>query len=99
MRFESCSLVMIQRLKRQRAYLSLRCKCWLLTVSCGRVVNSSVGIQTFDCVQEGNFYKYCIGSSTNYNDISRLRGKLLKDFPQAFIIAYKNDARMDVIKQ
>ncbi len=54
------------------------------------------GHTDIDCVQEGNFYKYFIGSSTNYNDISRLRGKLLKDFPQAFIIAYKNGARMDV---
>lgn len=54
------------------------------------------GHTDIECVQEGNFYKYCIGSSTNYNDISRLRGKLLKDFPQAFIIAYKNGARMDV---
>ena len=25
-----------------------------------------------------------------------MREKLLKDFPQAFIIAYKDDARMDV---
>ncbi len=54
------------------------------------------GHTDIDCVQEGNFYKYCIGSSTNYNDISRLRGKLLKDFSQAFIIAYKNGACMDV---
>ena len=54
------------------------------------------GHTDIDCVQEGNFYKYFIGSSTNYNDISRLRGKLLKDFPQAFIIAYKNGSRMDV---
>ena len=54
------------------------------------------GHTDIDCVQEGNFYKYCIGSSTNYNDISRLRGKLLKDFPQSFIIAYKNGACMDV---
>ena len=54
------------------------------------------GHTDIECVQEGNFYKYFIGSSTNYNDISRLRGKLLKDFPQSFIIAYKNGARMDV---
>lgn len=54
------------------------------------------GHTDIECVQEGNFYKYFIGSSTNYNDISRLRGKLLKDFPQAYIIAYKNGARMDV---
>ena len=54
------------------------------------------GHTDIECVQEGNFYKYFIGSSTNYNDISRLRGKLLKDFSQACIIAYKNGARMDV---
>ena len=54
------------------------------------------GHTDIECVQEGNFYKYFIGSNTNYNDISRLRGKLLKDFPQAYIIAYKNGARMDV---
>ncbi len=54
------------------------------------------GHTDIECVQEGNFYKYFIGSNTNYNDISRLRGKLLKDFPQSFIIAYKNGARMDV---
>lgn len=59
-------------------------------------MNSSVGIQTLIVFKKATFYKYCIGSSTNYNDISRLRGKLLKDFPQAFIIAYKNGARMDV---
>ena len=59
-------------------------------------MNSSRGHTDIYCVQEGNFYKYFIGSSTNYNDISRLRGKLLKDFPQAFIIAYKNGVRIDV---
>ena len=54
------------------------------------------GRTDLDCIQEGNFYKYVIGSSTNYNEIARMREKLLKDFPQAFIIAYKDGARMDV---
>ena len=54
------------------------------------------GRTDIDCVKEGNFYKYTIGSSTNYNEIARLRSKLLKDFPQSFIIAYKGGARMDV---
>lgn len=39
---------------------------------------------------DGNLYKYTIGSSTNYNEIYRLRKKILKDFPQAYIIAFKN---------
>ena len=46
--------------------------------------------------QEGNMYKYTIGASTNYNEIYQLRKKLLEKFPQAFIIAFKNDRKMDV---
>ena len=53
------------------------------------------GHTDIDCVQEGNLYKYTIGSSTNYNEIARLREKLKKDFPQAFVIAYKDGVRMD----
>ena len=54
------------------------------------------GRNDIDCTQEGNFYKYTVGSSTNYNEIASLRNKLLKDFPQSFIIAYKGGMRMDV---
>lgn len=53
------------------------------------------GHTDIDCAQEGNLYKYTIGSSTNYNEIARLREKLKKDFPQAFVIAYKDGVRMD----
>ncbi|WP_314646783.1 N-acetylmuramoyl-L-alanine amidase [Prevotella multiformis] len=53
------------------------------------------GHTDIDCTQEGNLYKYTIGSSTNYNEIARLREKLKKDFPQAFVIAYKDGVRMD----
>ena len=56
------------------------------------------GHTDIDCVQEGNLYKYTIGSSTNYNEIARLREKLKKDFPQAFVIAYKDGVRMDTKK-
>ena len=53
------------------------------------------GHKDIECVQEGSVYKYTIGSSTNYNEIARLREKLKKDFPQAFVIAYKGGNRMD----
>ena len=46
--------------------------------------------------QEGNMYKYTIGASTSYSEIYQLRKKLLEKFPQAFIIAFKNDRKMDV---
>lgn len=54
------------------------------------------GRTDISCTQEGNYYKYTVGSSTNYNEIARMRNNLLKDFPQSFIIAYKDGARMDV---
>ena len=53
------------------------------------------GHKDIECTQEGSWYKYTIGNSTNYNEIARLREKLKKDFPQAFVIAYKAGNRMD----
>lgn len=44
---------------------------------------------------EGNLRKYMIGSSTNYNEILRLKESLKQDFPQAFIVAFKNGKRMN----
>ncbi len=46
--------------------------------------------------KEGNMFKYTIGSSTNYNEIYQLRKKIVEKFPQAFIIAFKNNNKMDV---
>ncbi|WP_028909695.1 N-acetylmuramoyl-L-alanine amidase [Prevotella sp. AGR2160] len=54
------------------------------------------GITDFECIQEGNLFRYTTGSSTNYNEINRLRKSLLEKFPDAFIIAYKNGEKMDV---
>ena len=52
------------------------------------------GHKDIECVQEGSFYKYTIGSSTNYNEIARLREKLKKDFPQALLLPIRGN-RMD----
>lgn len=46
--------------------------------------------------QEGGMYKYTLGSSTDYNEIYRLRKSILDKFPEAFIIAFKGDAKMNV---
>lgn len=40
--------------------------------------------------------RYTYGSSTNYNEINRLRKQILDKFPDAFIIALKNGKVMDV---
>lgn len=53
------------------------------------------GHNDVDSFQEGNVYKYTIGASEDYNEVVRLRQKLKKDFPEAFIIAFKNGERMN----
>lgn len=54
------------------------------------------GETEFDSFKEGNLVKYTIGSSTNYNEIYRLRKEKLDKFPEAFIIAFKNGEKYDV---
>jgi N-acetylmuramoyl-L-alanine amidase len=48
--------------------------------------------------QENGMYKYTIGASEDYNAINRLRKELLADFPEAFVIAFKNGDRMNVVE-
>lgn len=45
---------------------------------------------------ENKIMKYTVGSSTNYNEIYKLRKTLLAKFPQAFIVAFKNGEKMNV---
>lgn len=54
------------------------------------------GHKDVDFYKDGNTVKYTIGATTDYYEIARIRKKLLDDFPQAFIIAFKNGERMDV---
>ena len=49
-----------------------------------------------DCYREGNFWKYTVGASSNYNEIYRLRKQLLNTFPEAFIIAFKREEKVGV---
>ena len=46
--------------------------------------------------REGGIYKYTVGVSTNYQEIYRLRKEVLPKFPEAFIIAFRGDKKMDV---
>lgn len=45
---------------------------------------------------DGGMVKYTIGASNDYDDILALRKSLLSDFPQAFIVAFRNGVRVDV---
>ena len=49
-----------------------------------------------DYYKDGKIYKYTLGASENYNEIYRLRKTILDQFPQAFIIAFKDGQRTDV---
>jgi len=54
------------------------------------------GLSDVGFYQEGAIYKYTVGASENYNEIYKLRKSLIKRFPQAFIIAFKDGQKMDV---
>lgn len=54
------------------------------------------GLDNVDFYQEGGMYKYTVGASPDYNEISQLRKQLLDRFPQAFIVAFKDGKRCDV---
>ena len=54
------------------------------------------GLKGVDCYQEGQYWKYTVGASTDYNAIYRMRKEVLGKFPQAFIIAFKNGKKVDV---
>ena len=54
------------------------------------------GLKGVDSYHEGKLWKYTVGASTDYNEIYRLRKEVVAQFPQAFIIAFKNGEKTDV---
>ena len=56
------------------------------------------GLKDVDCFQEGGLFKHTIGSSSDYNEIVRLRKTVADKFPQAFIIAFRNGEKVDARK-
>ena len=47
---------------------------------------------------ENGMYKYTIGSSADYNAINCLRKELATDFPEAFVIAFKDGSKMNILE-
>lgn len=54
------------------------------------------GLKPVSYYREGGLYKYTYGSSTDYNEVSRLRKSLLSKFKDAFIIAFRGNEKMNV---
>lgn len=54
------------------------------------------GLEGYDSFTDGSLQRYTYGSSTNYNEIRKLRTTILDRFPDCFIIAMKNGKVIDV---
>lgn len=54
------------------------------------------GEKGIDSYEEKGMYKYTIGASADYYEISSLRKRLASKFPDAFIVAFKGGRRMDI---
>jgi N-acetylmuramoyl-L-alanine amidase len=58
--------------------------------------NQFKGLENIDYYEENGLYKYTYGSSADYNEIYQLRKNIIKKFPQAFIVAFKGDLKVNV---
>ena len=54
------------------------------------------GMTDVDSYKEGALWKYTVGASSDYGEISRLRRQVAKQFPEAFIVAFRDGRRMDL---
>lgn len=54
------------------------------------------GVADIQSYKENGMFKYTVGESTNPNEILRLRKTLLDKFPQAFVIAFRGEQKMNV---
>lgn len=49
-----------------------------------------------DFYKEDNYYKYTYGATTDYNEAQRIRNEIKKDFEGAFIVAFRNNEKMEL---
>ena len=56
------------------------------------------GLANVESYQENGMVKYTVGASPDFNEINRLRKSIFDKFPEAFVIAFKDGAKMDVVQ-
>lgn len=56
------------------------------------------GLTDIDYYEENGLVKYTYGESTQYSEILKKRREILDKFPQAFIVAFVDGQRIDLIK-
>lgn len=54
------------------------------------------GHKEAESFEEGGMVKYTIGASESYDEVAKLRKNLLSDFPEAFVIAFKDGQKLAV---
>ena len=54
------------------------------------------GVSGVERIEDADHYIYTVGSSTDYNEIYRLRKQLLDKFPESHIVAFKDGRKMDI---
>jgi N-acetylmuramoyl-L-alanine amidase len=52
------------------------------------------GYKNVDFYVENGHYKYTYGESTSFEEIKQIRRKILKDFKDAFIVAFRNGEKV-----
>ena len=52
------------------------------------------GLQNVEELEMDGVYKYTVCKSTNYKDIDNLQKVIRADFPNSFIIAFKNGKKI-----
>ena len=53
------------------------------------------GHDDVDYYRESGMVKYTIGSSASYQQMARLRKNLQQDFPNAFVVAFRDGQKLD----
>ncbi len=73
-------------------------KLQVLVSSTKRKVTDKIfnGYKNVEEEKDAKVYKYYIGASENYDEVASLRNTASKDFPGAFIVAFKNGVRVNV---
>jgi N-acetylmuramoyl-L-alanine amidase len=55
-------------------------------------------IDDIECIQEDGYYKYLCAASPDYNAVYRKKKDLMNRFNGAFIVAYSNGTKIDVVQ-
>lgn len=52
------------------------------------------GLKGVEVFKDGDVYRYTYGSTSDYNEILRLRESIRAEFPQAFVVAFREGQKM-----